>query len=384
MSSDGLDINTEATIVIRPGSLSQIILEPQSVSTSPSEQLSFSVLAIDEFGNPLTNIVTTFKADISACQIDAFGRFTASAGAGVYVNAVVVEATDGSILTNAATHVRTDLGRLKQLLLLPETATVQADGEVTFTASALDGWGDAADDAIIGFDRASDAGRIDPKGHFVAAVLAGVFRGAVKVVASSSDASIAAASDVNVTHGAIDHVLIEPSATELRATETISFTARASDAFDNRIESARITWEASGSKGTIGLEGILAAGGRAGFYADAVIVAAELGGISVESSASIRVTPGPLSHATPAPGLIQLTPGSIIQLESPQGFDRHGNPVEGAVVIWSVADKNAGEVSASGLFAAGQSPGDYPNAFEARIFKKGSTRTTSVSVTNLS
>jgi hypothetical protein len=42
----------------------------------------------------------------------------------------------------------------------------------------------------------------------------------VKVVASSSDASIAAASDVNVTHGAIDHVLIEPSATELRATKT--------------------------------------------------------------------------------------------------------------------------------------------------------------------
>ena len=180
----------------------------------------------------------------------------------------------------------------------------------------------------------------------------------MKVVASSSDASIAAASDVNVTHGAIDHVLIEPSATELRATETISFTARASDAFANRIERARITWEASGSKGTIGLEGILAAGGR--------------------------VTPGPLSHATPTPGLIQLTPGSIIQLQSPQGFDRHGNPVEGAVVIWSVADKNAGEVSASGLFAAGQSPGDYPNAFEARIFKKGSTRTTSVSVTNLS
>ncbi|HIA17383.1 MAG TPA: hypothetical protein EYN72_11505, partial [Dehalococcoidia bacterium] len=172
MSSDGLDINTEATIVIRPGSLSQIILEPQSVSTSPSEQLSFSVLAIDEFGNPLTNIVTTFKADISACQIDAFGRFTAGAGAGVYDNAVVAEATDGSILTNAAAHVRIDLRPLKQLLLLPETATVQADGEVTFTASALDGWGDAVDDAIIGFDRASDAGRIDPKGHFVAAVLA--------------------------------------------------------------------------------------------------------------------------------------------------------------------------------------------------------------------
>ena len=240
--------------------------------------------------------------------------------------------------------MRIDLRPLKQLLLLPETATVQEDGEVTFTASALDGWGDAVDDGIIVFDRASDAGRIDPKGHFVAAVLAGVFRGAVKVVASSSDASIAAASDVNVTHGAIDHVLIEPSATELRATETISFTARASDGFDNRIENARITWEASESKGTIGLEGILTAGGRAGFYADAVIAAAELGGISLESSASIRVTPGPLSHATPAPGLIQLTPGSIIQLEFPQGFDRHGNPVEGAVVIWSVADETAGEV----------------------------------------
>ncbi|MFP6653353.1 MAG: hypothetical protein VCA17_14200 [Dehalococcoidia bacterium] len=50
---------------------------------------------------------------------------------------------------------------------------------------------------------------------------------------------------MNVTHGAIDHVLIAPSATELRAAETISFTARASDAFGNRIESGRVTWEAS-------------------------------------------------------------------------------------------------------------------------------------------
>ena len=95
MSSDGLDINTEATIVIRPGSLSQIILEPQSVSTSPSEQLSFSVLAIDEFGNPLTNIVTTFKADISACQIDAFRRFTAGAGAGAGAGTAAVVTTRG-------------------------------------------------------------------------------------------------------------------------------------------------------------------------------------------------------------------------------------------------------------------------------------------------
>ena len=189
-----------------------------------------------------------------------------------------------------------------------------------------------------------------------------MFRGSVTVVASAGDVSITAASDVHVTHGAIDHVLIAPSATELRATETINFTAWASGAFGNRIESARITWEASGSAGTIDPEGILTVAGRAGFYADAVIASAELGGISIESSASIHVTPSPLSHATPAPGLIQLTVGSIIQLESPQGFDRHGNPVEGTIYIWSVADENAREVSASGPFAAGQSPDDYPNA----------------------
>lgn len=43
-----------------------------------------------------------------------------------------------------------------------------------------------------------------------------------------------------------------------------------------------------------------------------------------------------------------------------------------------------GEVSASGLFAAGQNPGDYPTALEVRIYKKNSMRTTSVSVTILS
>ena len=79
VSSNRLDLNDAATIVIRPGSLPQIILEPQSVSTSLSVQPSFSMLAIEEFGNPLSNVVTTFKADIAAGQIDAFGRFTAGA-----------------------------------------------------------------------------------------------------------------------------------------------------------------------------------------------------------------------------------------------------------------------------------------------------------------
>ena len=72
-----------------------------------------------------------------------------------------------------------------------------------------------------------------------------------------------------------------------------------------------------------------------------------------------------------------------MQLEPPRAFDRHGNAINNTIVIWSIRDETAGEVSASGLFAAGQIPGEYPNALQARVSKEGTTRTTQVSVTIL-
>ncbi len=383
VSADGLSIDTSATIVIRPGPLSQVILEPQSVSTLPSGQLTFSTLAMDDFGNPLSDIETTFKSDIAAGQIDNSGSFTAGIRAGAYVRAVVVEATDGANTASAQAHVRIDPGPMEQLLLLPATSTVQAGGEVRFTTSVFDRWGNAVENATVAFDRASDAGRIDPEGRFVAAGLAGIFRQAVNVETSAGGVRLTASSDVIVTHGIIDHVLIAPPSTEVRATETISFTARASDAFGNAMEGVQITWKASGSAGTIDSLGVLTAGSPAGLYADSVIASAESGGVTVEGAATVRVIPGPLSLAAATPGLVRLIPGEVMQLEPPRAFDRHGNAINNTIVIWSIRDETAGEVSASGLFAAGQIPGEYPNALQARVSKEGTTRTTQVSVTIL-
>ncbi|MCH8309580.1 MAG: hypothetical protein IIB17_03670, partial [Chloroflexi bacterium] len=375
---DGVSLDTRTMIVIRPGPLSQIILEPQSVSTTPSGQLSFSTLAIDEFGNPLSNIQITFKADIAAGQIDGAGAFTAGTRAGAYVRAVVVEATDGSNTASAQAHVRIDPGPLAQLLLLPNTPTVRAGGEVRFTASALDRWGNALEGLNIQFDKNSSAGRINPHGDFVAAGLAGVFRDAVNVEALAGGISLSASTDVIVTHGPLDHVLIAPTAAEVRAAETTSFTARASDAFGNEIEGAQITWKGSGSAGTIDNRGILTAGAPAGFYPNSVVASARFDGVSVESSASVLVTPGPLSLVSAAAGLIQINAGEIVQLESPRAFDRHGNNIPGAIVIWSIRDANAGEVSPSGLFAASEAAGEYPDALQARISKEGDIRSTAV------
>ena len=381
---DDVSLTTRATIVIRPGPLSQIILEPKSVSTTPSGQLSFSTLAIDEFGNPLSNIQTTFKADIAAGQIDGSGAFIAGTRAGAYVRAVVVEATDGSNTVSAQANVRIETGPLAQLLLLPVISTVPAGGEVRFTASALDRWGNTLEDANVVFDRNSDAGRIDPDGRFVAAGLAGVFRNAVKVEASAGGISLSAASDVIVTNGPLDHVLIAPTTAEVRATETFSFTARASDAFGNEVGNAQITWRASGRAGTIDDQGTLTAGGQAGFYSNSVVASAESGDVSIEGTASVLVTPGPLSLAAAVPGSIEIGPGEIVQLEHPRAFDRHGNPIQDTIVIWSIRDANSGEVSPSGLFAAGKTPGEYPDAIQARVSKEGATRSTTVSVTILS
>ena len=114
-----------------------------------------------------------------------------------------------------------------------------------------------------------------------------------------------------------------------------------------------------------------------------MIASAESGGVTVEGAATVRVIPGPLSLAAAVPGLVQLVPGEVMQMEPPRAFDRHGNAINNTIVIWSIRNEAAGEVSASGLFAAGPTPGEYPNALQARVSKEGTTRTTAVSVTIL-
>jgi hypothetical protein len=167
------------------------------------------------------------------------------------------------------------------------------------------------------------------------------------------------------------------------ATETIGFTARASDAFGNEIQAANITWESSGASGNIDNQGFLTAGAPAGFYSNSVVASAEFGGVAVETSVSVLVIPGPLAQATAVSGLIEIDPGEIVQLKPPIAFDRHGNVIENTTVIWSMLIAEAGTVSPSGLFAAGQTAGDYPNAVQARISKEGDIRTTTTSVTVL-
>jgi hypothetical protein len=381
ISLDGVDLTTRATVVVRPGPLAQIVMEPQSVSTTPAGQVSFSTLAIDEFGNPLSGIERTFKSDIAAGQINASGLFTAGTRAGAYVRAVVVEASDGTATANAEAHVRIDPGPFEQLILMPENPTVQAGGELNFSASAMDRFGNAVEEATIVFERISDAGRIDPSGHFTASGLAGVFREAISVEAAVGEINLSASTDVIVTHGILDHVLIAPTAPEVVANGTIGFTARASDALGNEIKAANITWESSGASGNIDEQGFLTAGAPAGFYSNSVVANAEFGGVSVQNSVSVLVIPGPLAQATAISGLIEINSGEVVQLESPIAFDRHGNTIENTTIIWSMLIADAGAVSPSGLFAAGQTAGDYPNALQARISKEGEFRTTTTSVT---
>jgi PKD repeat protein len=380
---DGVDLTTRATVVVRPGPLAQIIMEPQSVSTTPTSQVNFSTLAIDEFGNPLSNIERTFKADIAAGQIDASGLFTAGTRAGAYVRAVIVETSDGTATANAESHVRIDPGSFEKLILLPENPAIQAGGELNFSASALDRFGNAVEEATIVFERTSDAGQIDPNGHFVASGLAGVFREAIRVEAVAGGNNVSASTDVIVTHGVLDHVLIAPTTPEVVAAETIGFTARASDAFGNEIKTASITWESSGASGNIDEQGFLTAGAPAGFYSNSVVATAVFGGVSVETSVSVLVIPGLLTQATAVSGLIEINSGKVVQLKSPITFDRHGNVIENTTVIWSMLIAEAGTVSPSGLFAAGQTVGDYPNAVQARVSKEGDFRTTTTSVTVL-
>ena len=81
------------------------MLDTTQVTLTPREDHTFSVEALDEFDNPISGLIFTFRSAKQAGQVDNQGSFTAGTKAGIYTGAVTVEATQDTITKSASADV---------------------------------------------------------------------------------------------------------------------------------------------------------------------------------------------------------------------------------------------------------------------------------------
>lgn len=269
-----------ATVILQPGPIERIELSPSPATLAPGGSVRFSARVLDAHGNVRTDPVSWRLTSSSAGTLNAqTGDFTASTQAGSYPNAILAE-VDGR---SASASVVIQPGALARLLLSPTTASLQVREAVTFTVQGLDEHGNEVS-LTPTWEVLGGGGTIDARGTFTASTQVGTYSDTIRVSAGGMSAS----ASVVVRPGPVVGVSLTPSNPTLLPRGTVQFSARATDAFGNELETLAPTWSAHPSAGTITDTGLFTAGSTAGNYANAVTVSFESG---VSASTSVTVLP---------------------------------------------------------------------------------------------
>jgi PKD repeat protein len=308
-----------AAIVITPGPLDRVKLEPGSATVEVTKEQKFAATALDRFDNPIPGLSYTFRSPEGAGKVEQDGKFTAGTKAGVYPSGVTVEITQGSVTKTATTRVTIQPGPLDHIKLQPALATVLITKEQQFTAEALDQFDNPIPGLIPSFRSDSPAGRVDSRGNFTAGTKAGVYPSGVTVEITQRSVTKTATIRVTVPPGPLDHVKLEPALATVLVTKEQQFTATALDRFGNPIPGLISSFRSNSQAGPVDVGGKFIAGTKAGLYATAVTVEISQGSVTKTATARVIVRSSPLPllpTAMPRP-----VSGADLVLYAPSGWE---------------------------------------------------------------
>ncbi|WP_224244180.1 beta strand repeat-containing protein [Hyalangium gracile] len=253
----------------------------------------------------------------------------------------------------------TDLGafpyapvRVAYVVVTPSPASLAVQGTRQFSATAYD----ASNNPLpfpITWSATSAAGSIDSNGLFTASCTPGTYTAAVTATSDGKSAS----ADVTLTPGAASAVTVSPSNATVQTNGTQQFTANVTDACNNPLPTAPVSWVVTTGGGTINASGLFTAGSTPGTFPNTVRAFSG----TLSGTASVTVT-SPLAsiQVTPSPATLSI---NGTQQFTATGKDSAGNTVP-VSVTWSVVN-GGGAIDASGLFTAGTTPGTFTNTLKA-------------------
>jgi hypothetical protein len=416
----------EATINVIVGSdqrfLHSIGVYPPDVNVQAGQFIGLGALGWDAQGRLIPGLQFRWSIeDTRVGSIEEFGFFTASEATGSYPNSVRVTAIQsipqGDVVRVAFVSVRigeeTETGLLKNVVITPEQAFLEAGEEVTFLAHAFDGNGRRLSNVSFEWSVSNPSlGSINANGKLTsgsfidrvgAARVIAQFPDSVQVSARYPDSvgliarypdsvrviatqtlldGVATAEEtasVTVTEPRpppeiLSTAYILPSSIALNPGQRFIFLVTTFDPEWKRIIEVETTWGMLDLRaGSIDQIGIITAGWESGIYTDAVRVQV-VEGEGADSQVAVAYATigiiGELNSVEIQPRRVTLRPGQSILLDV-KGSDVNGLGIAPLRNSWAVVDPVAGTVDAAGLFTAGNQPGEYVNAIKVVVTERG-------------
>ncbi|WP_332449058.1 Ig-like domain-containing protein [Methanoculleus sp.] len=315
--------------------LESIAVTPSAATLAIDDTQRFIVTARDQNGNAMTGVNVTWTSSDSAIgTIDETGIFTALAE-----GTANVTATAENITGEATVTVISNEPALASIAVTPSEITFGPGDTATFTATALDQFGDIMTGANVTWTSSDPAvGTIGTDGVFTA-----LADGMTTVTATAGNMTGEATVTVAT---ASSGVVVSPSTITLGAGESRQFTATVYDQDGNATPGASVAWASSDEAvGTIDETGLFTA------VADGtatITVTAE----NETGTATVTVASSPVAtRIAVEPATATVLPGATREFTATV-YDQRDNAMDWIQVTWASSDPEIGTIDRAGLFGA--------------------------------
>ena len=334
-------VNVTPAPVITPV-LTTITVLPNTASIVAGNSTVFTVVTLDQYGNPIFATVTWSSSDTNVGTIGQNGVFAA-----ISHGTTIIRATSDTISGLAIVNV-TPSPVLDKIIISPSTLSISTNNSAIFAATTLDQFGNPISATVTWNSSDENVGTIQQNGVFAA-----ISPGATTITATSEEAisgiAIANVTQLPIILPVLTRIEITPLTTTLTAGSNAVFLASTLDQFGNPI-SVTMTWNSSDTNiGTITQNGvftaispgtttIMASGGNISGVALANVIPV----VPTEQPTLVKIV------ITPSTETVLVGTGTVFVAST---LDQFGNSIV-APVTWDSSNINVGTIDQNGVFTA--------------------------------
>lgn len=160
------ELTATASVTVSPGPLATVAVVPGEIGLEIGSTHKFTFVAKDEFGNEITDALSSWSVSPGVGEVDSGGVITAGSTAGFYVDGVRVEIVRQTERAAGTADVTVSPDSLASIIVAPLQASINQGKSQSFTATGFDQY----DNAISGlaFLWESSGGRISQTGFYTA------------------------------------------------------------------------------------------------------------------------------------------------------------------------------------------------------------------------
>ena len=167
--------------------LAQVAVTPDTIRLQVQKTARVDAIALDQFGDKVDDVSFIWSVSGPAGGIDEVGVFTAGTNAGMYEDAVVVMAIQGSVSLTASADVTVDPGMLDQVIIDPNPGEITIGSKQQFTAVTTDKFGNRVSMADVSWGVKGGGGTVNSRGMFIAGTEPGIFYNTISVTAEQAE-----------------------------------------------------------------------------------------------------------------------------------------------------------------------------------------------------